>query len=37
VEAGCAIDYAIGSVEQAKYAVLDAIVGRVEVEEAKRR
>jgi hypothetical protein len=36
-EAGCAIDYAIGSIEQAKYAVLDAIVGRVEAEEAKRR
>ena len=34
-EAGCAIDSAIGSIEQAKYAVLDAIVGRVEVEEAK--
>jgi hypothetical protein len=35
-EAGCAIDYAIGAVEQAKYAVLDAIVGRVEAEGAKR-
>jgi hypothetical protein len=35
-EAGYAIDYAIASVEQAKCAVLDAIVGRVEAEEAKR-
>jgi len=35
-EAGFAIDYAIGSIEQAKLAVLDAIVGRVEAEEAKR-
>jgi hypothetical protein len=35
-EAGFAIDYAIGSVEQARLAVLDAIVGRVEAEEAKR-
>jgi hypothetical protein len=35
-EAGCAIDYAVGAVEQAKYAVLDAIVGRVEVEETRR-
>jgi hypothetical protein len=34
-EADCAIDYAIGSIEQAKYAVLDAIVGRAEAEEAK--
>jgi hypothetical protein len=33
-EAGVAIDYAIASVEQAKYAVLDAIVGRVEAEKA---
>jgi len=31
-EAGFAIDYAIGSIEQAKLAVLDAIVGRVEAE-----
>ena len=36
-EAGCAIDYAIGAIEQAKYAVLDAIVGRAEAEEAKKR
>jgi hypothetical protein len=35
-EAGFAIDYAIASVEQARLAVLDAIVGRVEAEEAKR-
>lgn len=35
-EAGVAIDYAVASVEQAKYAVLDAIAGRVEAEEAKR-
>ncbi len=35
-EAGFAIDYAIASVEQAKLAVLDAIDGRVAVEEAKR-
>jgi hypothetical protein len=34
-EAGVAIDYAIASVEQAKYAVLDAITGRVEAEQAK--
>ena len=35
-EAGFAIDYAIASVEQAKWAVLDAIVGRVEAEQAKQ-
>jgi hypothetical protein len=29
-EAGCAVDYAIASIEQAKLAVLDAIVGRIE-------
>jgi hypothetical protein len=34
-EAGVAIDYAIASVEQAKLATLDAIVGRVEAERAK--
>ena len=34
-EAGVAIDYAIASVEQAKLAVLDAVVGRVEAEKAK--
>ena len=35
-EAGFAIDYAISSVEQTKLAVLDAIDGRVEAEEAKQ-
>jgi len=35
-EAGFAIDYAIASVEQAKLAVLDAIDGRVEAEQAKQ-
>ncbi len=35
-EAGFAIDYAIASVEQARLAVLDAIAGRVETEQAKR-
>jgi hypothetical protein len=35
-EAGFAIDYAIASVEQARLAVLDAIVGGIEAEEAKR-
>jgi hypothetical protein len=34
-EARFAVDYAIASIEQAKYAVLDAIVGRVEAEKAK--
>lgn len=34
-EAGFAIDYAIASVEQAKLAVLDAIDGRVDAEEAR--
>jgi len=34
-EAGVAIDYAIASVEQAKLAVLDAVSGRVEAEQAK--
>jgi hypothetical protein len=32
-EAGFAVDYAIASVEQAKLAVLDAVVSRMEVEE----
>jgi hypothetical protein len=31
-----AIDYAIASVEDARLAVFDAIVGRVEAEGAKR-
>jgi hypothetical protein len=35
-EAGFAIDYAIASVEQAKLAVLDAIDGRVEAEQARQ-
>jgi hypothetical protein len=35
-EAGFAIDYAIASVEQAKWAVLDAIAGRSEAAEAAR-
>jgi hypothetical protein len=35
-EASFAIDYAIASIEQAKVAVLDAIVGHLEVEKAKR-
>ena len=30
------IDYAIASIQQASYAVLDAVAGRVEVEQAKR-
>ena len=34
-EAAFAIDYAISSVEQAKLAALDAIVGRAEAERAK--
>jgi hypothetical protein len=33
-EASFAIDYAVASIEQAKYAVLDAIVARVEAEKA---
>lgn len=35
-EAACSVDYAIASIEQAKLAVLDAIVGRVEVEQARK-
>ena len=34
-EATFAIDYAIASVEQAKLAVLDAVIGRVDAEKAK--
>ena len=34
-EAGFAIDYAIASVEQARLAILDAIVGDVEAEQAR--
>jgi len=35
-EAGFAIDYAVASIEQAELAVLDAIAGRVDADEAKR-
>jgi hypothetical protein len=35
-EAGFAVDYAIATVERAKYAVLGAIIARVEAEKAKR-
>jgi DNA polymerase II small subunit/DNA polymerase delta subunit B len=35
MEAACSVDYAIASIEQAKLAVLDAMVGRVEAERAK--
>ncbi|SHG05528.1 hypothetical protein [Bradyrhizobium erythrophlei] len=35
-EAGVAIDYAIASIQQARYAVLDAVAGRAEAEQAKR-
>ena len=35
-EAGFAIDYAVASIEQAELAVLDAIAGRVEAEQARR-
>ena len=35
-DASFAIDYASASIEQAKVAVLDAIAGHLEVEEAKR-
>jgi len=35
-EAAFAIDYAIAEVEQAKFAVLDAIDGRRAADEAKR-
>jgi len=34
-EAGFAIDYAVASIEQAELAVLDAIAGRVEAEQAR--
>jgi hypothetical protein len=34
-EAVFAVDYAIASIEQAKLAVLDAVVGRIEAEETK--
>jgi hypothetical protein len=35
LEAGYAIDYAIAAVEQAEWAVLDAIVGRTEAQHAR--
>ena len=35
-EAGFAIDYAIASIEQARLATLDAIVGRIEAEKVKQ-
>ena len=35
-EASFAIDYAVASIEQAELAVLDAIAGRVEAEEARK-
>jgi hypothetical protein len=35
-EAGFAIDYALASIDQAELAVLDAIAGRVEADEARR-
>jgi hypothetical protein len=34
-EASFAVDYAAASIEEAKYAVLDAIVGRIEAEKVK--
>jgi sulfite reductase alpha subunit-like flavoprotein len=35
-DAGLAIDYAIASVDQARLAVLDAVAGRVQAEEARQ-
>jgi hypothetical protein len=35
-EASFAIDYAVASIEQAKLAVLDAVIGRIEVDEARQ-
>ena len=35
-EASFAVDYAAAAIEEAKSAVLDAIVGRIEAEEARR-
>ena len=34
-EASFAIDYAVAAIEEAKSAVLDALVGRVEAEKAE--
>ena len=35
-EASFAVDYAVAAIEEAKSAVLDAMVGRIEAEQAKR-
>ena len=35
-EASFAVDYAVAAIEEAKSAVLDALVGRIEAEETKR-
>ena len=35
-DAGVAIDYAIAAVDQAKLAVLDAVAGRIQAQEARR-
>ena len=35
-EASFAVDYAVAAIEEAKSAVLDAIVGRIEAEETRR-
>jgi len=35
-EASFAVDYAVAAIEEAKAAVLDAIVGRIEAEGARR-
>ena len=35
-EASFAVDYAVAAIEEAKSAVLDAIVGRIEAEDARR-
>jgi sulfite reductase alpha subunit-like flavoprotein len=35
-DAGLAIDYAIASVDQARLAVLDAVAGRIQADEARR-
>jgi hypothetical protein len=35
-EAGFAIDYAVASIEQARLAVLDAVAGRVDAEDARK-
>jgi hypothetical protein len=35
-EASLAVDYAAASIEEAKYAVFDAIVGRIEADKVRR-